>query len=112
MTTPVDEFSPDEWVDFYMTIGKVIFNSPKACMMAGHARPLNTVRDYLDNDPTRDRAQIAAKTFLVEFARIWTREDTKEVATRWHGSNPGAKASAQNAAGMPGLKGDEARDGK
>ena len=101
MTTPIDDFSPEELETFYEAIGRTIFNSPTACLLARHAKPMSTLRDYLDEDPTLDRPRAMARSFLVEFARIATREDTQALAVRWCGSSPAARAAASIAADMP-----------
>jgi len=109
MTTPIDDFTPEEFDQFRYLIGCYLFQSPVACLLARHAKPLNTLSDYFDVPPDLDRVTKAARQFTVEFARLHTRRGreemkTKEFAERWHGPNPVARGAVQIAADMPGLE--------
>ena len=97
MTTPLDDFTTEELDQFKYLIGCYLFQSPVACLFARHAKPLSTIRDYFDIEEGRvDKVTAAARRFLVEFARVSNREDTKALADRWHGSNAVASSGRGN----------------
>lgn len=108
MTTPIDDFTPEEFDQFRYLIGCYLFQSPVACLLARHAKPLNTLSDYFDVLPDLDKVTKAARQFTVEFARLHTcrgaqEMKTKEFAELWHGPNPAAKGATENAAARPDL---------
>jgi hypothetical protein len=103
MTTPIDEFTPEEFDEFCRRVGYILFWSPAACMFARHSNPLSTIRDYFDVEKDISRVGTAARLFVKEFSRVTSRKETEAFATRWHGPNPAGKAAAKIAAGMPGL---------
>jgi len=103
-TISIDDFTPEEFNQFRYLIGCMLFKLPAVSVWAGHVKPLDTVRDYLDLEEDRvDKVRVAARRYLVEFSRATTREETMALAVRWHGPNPRSQVANELANSIPSL---------
>ena len=77
----IGDLSPDELREMQAHMGRMLMNLPLASTLAGHSRPLNTLRgNYLHVSPSDSRPLVAAKQFLTEISM----KDNAAMLERWY----------------------------
>lgn len=83
----LDGLSEEEIAAVERSIGRTMLNLPLLARQAGHKRPLNTMRDYVQADPS-DKIDRIVTGFLHDLLEKPYGMKTEELLSKWYGIGP------------------------
>jgi hypothetical protein len=94
---PLSELTDDEFKEFIVCLGILVFKSPIAATFARHTHPFSTAQDYLHPDPSDTKPAYLAMAFWVDLCK--RKLKTEDLSEKWFGGKEGMDAQLGD---MPG----------